>query len=99
MGSDLKAAVDIYTDVVGWSAGDAGMGFDFAYEIISTGSTMVAGMVDLPAEVTAMGAKPGWMSYIWVEDVDRALPKLTAAGGKVAGRHTGRRPFPCRRRP
>ena len=30
-----------------------------------------------------MGAKPGWLGYIWVEDVDKALPKLTAAGGKV----------------
>ena len=30
-----------------------------------------------------MGAKPSWMGYIWVEDVDKALPKLTAAGGNV----------------
>lgn len=82
MGNDLKAAVDFYTGVVGWSAKDAGMA-NFAYEILSTGSTMVAGMMDLPAEAKAMGAKPGWMSYIWVEDVDKALPKLTAAGGKV----------------
>src|SRR5271170_1171000 len=74
MGNDLKAAVDFYTGVVGWSAKDAGMGFDFAYEIVSTGSTIVAGMMDIPAEAKAMGAKPGWLSYIWVEDVDAALP-------------------------
>ena len=30
MGNDLKAAVDFYTGVVGWSAKDAGMRFDFA---------------------------------------------------------------------
>ena len=83
MGNDLKAAVDFYTAVVGWSAKDAGMGFDFAYQILSTGSTMVAGMMDVPEEAKAMGAKPSWMGYIWVEDVDKALPKLTAAGGKV----------------
>ena len=83
MGNDLKAAADFYTCVVGWSAKDAGMGFDFAYEILSTGSTMVAGMMDIPAEAKAMGARPGWLGYIWVEDVDKALPKLTAAGGKV----------------
>ena len=83
MGNDLKAGVDFYTGVVGWSAKDAGMGFDFAYQILSTGSTMVAGMMDVPEEAKAMGAGPSWMGYIWVEDVDKALPKLTAAGGKV----------------
>ena len=44
---------------------------------------MVAGMMTIPAEAKAMGARPGWMGYIWVEDVDAALPELTAAGGKV----------------
>jgi predicted enzyme related to lactoylglutathione lyase len=44
---------------------------------------MVAGMMDVPEEAKAMGAKPSWLGYIWVEDVDKALPKLTAAGGKV----------------
>jgi len=83
MGNDLEAAVDFYTGVVGWSAKDAGMGFGFAYEIVSTGSTMVAGMMDIPAEAKAMGARPGWLGYIWVEDVDKAAPKLTAVGGKV----------------
>jgi predicted enzyme related to lactoylglutathione lyase len=83
MGNDLRAAVDFYTGVVGWSAKDAGMGFDFAYPILSTGSTMVAGMMDVPDEAKAMDAKPSWMGYIWVEDVDKALPKMTAAGGRV----------------
>ncbi len=83
MGNDLKAAVDFYTGVVGWNAKDAGMGFDFDYQIVWTGSTMVAGMMDVPEEAKAMGAKPSWLGYIWVEDVDKALPKLTAAGGKV----------------
>ena len=83
MGNDLQAAVDFYTAVVGWSAKDAGMGFDFAYQILSIGSTRVTGMMNVPEEAKAMGAKPSWMGYVWVEDVDKALPKLTAAGGKV----------------
>jgi predicted enzyme related to lactoylglutathione lyase len=83
MGDDLKAAVEFYTGVVGWSAKDAGMGFGFAYEILSAGSTMVGGMMTVPDEAKAMGAKPGWLGYIRVEDVDKALPKLIAAGGKV----------------
>ena len=82
MGNDLKAAADFYTHVVGWTAKDAGMP-GFAYEILSAADHMVAGMMDIPSEAKAMGARPSWMGYIWVEDVDAALPKLTADGGKV----------------
>jgi predicted enzyme related to lactoylglutathione lyase len=82
MGNDLKAAADFYTHVVGWTAKDAEMP-GFPYQILSAGGHMVAGMMDIPAEAKAMGARPSWMGYIWVEDVDAALPKLTAAGGKV----------------
>ena len=65
MGNDLKAAADFYTYVVGWTAKDAGMP-GFAYEILSAGDRMVAGMMDIPAEAKAMGARPIWMGYIWV---------------------------------
>ena len=82
MGNDLKAAVDFYTHVVGWTAQDSGMA-DFEYEVVSAGETPVAGMMAIPADAKAMGAKPGWMGYVWVEDVDAALPKLMAAGGNV----------------
>ncbi len=82
MGSDLKAAVDFYSHVVGWSAEDGGMS-DFAYQIVSAAGRPVGGMMDIPADAKAMGARPAWLGYIWVEDVDLALPKLMAAGGKV----------------
>jgi predicted enzyme related to lactoylglutathione lyase len=82
MGDDREAATDFYTHVVGWTAKDAGMP-GFPYELLSVGDAMVAGIMDIPAEAKAMGAKPCWMSYIWVEDVDAAARKLTAAGGKV----------------
>jgi uncharacterized protein len=81
-GDDLKAAADFYTHVVGWTAKDAGMP-NFAYQIASTGSTMVAGLMELPDDAKAAGAHARWMGYVWVENVDAALPKLTAAGGKV----------------
>jgi hypothetical protein len=82
MGNDLKAAVDFYAHVIGWTAQDAGMA-DFEYQVVSAGGTPVAGMMAIPADAKAMGAKPGWMGYVWVENVDAALPKLMAAGGKV----------------
>ncbi len=82
MGTDLKRAVDFYTHVVGWTAQDGGTS-DFAYEIVSAGGHPVAGLMDIPADAKAMGARSSWLAYIWVEDVDAALPKLTAAGGKA----------------
>jgi uncharacterized protein len=82
MGDDREAATDFYTHVVGWTAKDAGMP-GFPYELLSVGDAMVGGIMDIPAEAKAMGAKPCWMSYIWVEDVDAMARKLTAAGGKV----------------
>ena len=54
MGDNLKAAADFYTHVVGWTSKDAGMG-DFPYEIVSTGQTMVAGMMDIPDQAEVDG--------------------------------------------
>ena len=82
MGDDLEAAVDFYTHVVGWSAQEGGMA-DFPYQIVSAGGHPVGGMMTVPADAKAMGARPSWLGYIWVENVDLALPKLMQAGGKV----------------
>jgi uncharacterized protein len=82
MGDELRAAVDFYRHLLGWTAEDAGVP-DFEYQVVSAGGTPVGGMMTIPPDAKAMGAKPSWMGYIWVEDVDAALPKLMAAGGKV----------------
>ena len=82
MGDDLRAAVDFYSHVLGWTAQDAGMA-DFEYQVVSAAGAPIAGMMTIPADARAMGSKPSWAGYIWVEDVDSALPKLMAAGGKV----------------
>lgn len=60
MGDDLKAAVDFYTHVVGWTAQDAGIP-DFEYEIVSAAGAPVAGMMAIPADAKAMGARPSWI--------------------------------------
>lgn len=82
MGDDVKAAADFYTHVVGWSAKDSGMP-GMAYTILSAGDYGVGGMMTTPPEAKAMGAPSCWTGYVWVEDVDAAAAKLTAAGGAV----------------
>ena len=82
MGDDIKGAADFYAHVVGWTHKDAGMA-GFPYEIVSAGDHMVGGIMSIPAEAKAMGARPAWMGYIWVEDVDASARTLVEKGGKV----------------
>ncbi len=82
MGNDVAAAVDFYSHVVGWTSRDGGR-TDFRYEVVLAGGQPVGGVMAIPADAKAMGARPCWLSYVWVENVDLALPKLMEAGGKV----------------
>ena len=82
MGTDVGAAVDFYTHVVGWATRDGGRA-DFRYDVVTAGGHPVGGVMAIPADAKAMGARPAWLAYVWVENVDLALPKLMEAGGKV----------------
>ncbi len=82
MTTDLAAAERFYADVVGWSPQDAGMP-DRRYSILSAGDAPVGGMMALAPEMIAGGARPGWMGYISVDDVDAMVAKLVAVGGSV----------------
>ncbi|MDR3374713.1 MAG: VOC family protein [Ancalomicrobiaceae bacterium] len=82
MTSDVGAAVAFYGRVVGWTAADSGAP-GMRYSIFSAGARMVAGLMQIPAEVAAGGGRPFWAPYVWVADVDAHAAKLTAAGGQV----------------
>jgi uncharacterized protein len=78
MTSDLDAAQDFYSPVLGWSFGDSGQsGMD--YRIISMGAEGVGGMMKMP-EAAPM---PCWLGYIGVDDVDAEAAQIRAAGGSV----------------
>ena len=79
---DPDAAATFYGDVIGWTGRSAGMP-DVDYRLFSAGGTDVAGHMKLPAEAAEMGARPGWLGYIGVDDVDETVSSITAAGGKV----------------
>ena len=82
MTSDAKAGEAFYRDVVGWGAQGAGMpGVD--YTLLTIGSTPVAGLMTMPAEACSQGAKPGWIGYVGVENVDATAAKAKQLGGSV----------------
>jgi uncharacterized protein len=82
MTSDCKAAESFYRSVIGWNATDSGMP-DGSYMLLSAGPTMVGGLMPIPDEARAMGARPCWMGYIGVDDVDAYALRVEEAGGAI----------------
>lgn len=79
MTTDTKAAAEFYSKVIGWQAADSGM--TPPYTVLNMGTSMVGGIMGIPAE--AAGAPPSWMGHIGVDDVDGHVARVTAAGGSV----------------
>jgi uncharacterized protein len=82
MTTDTKAAEKFYSAVVRWDIKDSGMP-NTTYSILSTGGTMVGGLMPIPEDARAMGVQPAWMGYIAVDDVDDYAKRVKAAGGAI----------------
>lgn len=86
MTSDATAAAAFYRSVIGWQTADAGMP-DLAYTLLSAatpaGPVQVGGLMALPAEAAAAGARPAWTGYVAVDDVDARAAQVLQAGGAV----------------
>ena len=76
----LGAAEDFYGKVLGWTARDAGME-GFTYHLAQADGDMVAGLMEMPDD--AGGMPPFWMIYFAVDDADKAVADIEAAGGEV----------------
>ena len=80
--TDRPAAARFYGAVLGWQARDSGGG-DADYTLLSDGTRDVAGLTVLPAEARANGARPSWVGYVGVADLEGTLARLCAEGGSV----------------
>lgn len=80
MTTDPEAAERFYRAVLGWQAADSGVP-DRSYTILSIKETPVGGLMAIPAEACAAGAKPSWTGYVAVNDVDGVAGRITKAGG------------------
>jgi uncharacterized protein len=79
MTPDAAASAAFYAPLLGWEVRE-----DPEYrEIKAPDGEFVGGMLQLTPEMTAGGARPAWVGYLCVEDVDTAIAALTKAGGKV----------------
>jgi predicted enzyme related to lactoylglutathione lyase len=77
--TDVAAARDFYTTVVGWTLTP----FNDDYQMFTGKAGPMGGAMPLNADALAMGAPPHWLGYVGVEDVDATVAKASALGGKV----------------
>ena len=82
MTTDPDGARAFYTRVVGWDI-EATPSGDMDYRMISAADGPVAGLLPLTSDMLAGGAKPGWLGYVAVDDVDAMARSFADAGGAV----------------
>ncbi|HST36776.1 MAG TPA: VOC family protein [Allosphingosinicella sp.] len=82
MTTDPAGAKRFYEDVVGWTVGEPMPG-DTEYRMLEAPDGFAGGMLTLTGEMCEAGARPLWLGYLGVDDVDAAVDKAVAAGAKV----------------
>ena len=79
--TDHSAGFGFYSALFGWELlEDMEMGEGMIYRLYGFGEEQLGGMYTQPAETKG---PPGWLYYLKVEDVDAAVARIEASGGKV----------------
>jgi predicted enzyme related to lactoylglutathione lyase len=82
MTTDTGAAKAFYGRVVGWGT-QAAPAPDIAYTLFTAGEAPVGGLMDQPEDARKMGAPPGWIGYVGVDDLDATVERVKRLGGTV----------------
>ena len=78
MSPDPEGSQAFYEAVVGWSI-STGHGDDINYGFITNpDGTMTGGLMRLTAEMQAHGARPCWIGYLGVDDVDASAASIAS---------------------
>lgn len=80
MTTDADAAARFYGSVIGWSV--TGQGDDYRMIGCADGGH-VGGVLPLTREMCEGGARPIWLGYHYVTDVDAAIASIQADGGRL----------------
>lgn len=82
MTTDLDAAAEFYTGLLGWSFEDASND-NVEYRAFSGAAGQVGGFLGLTEEMTDGGARPTWLGYVGVDNLEATISAFTAGGGTV----------------
>jgi len=83
MTPDPDGAKAFYDAVVGWNVGEGVPEYNGYRMIGRSDGGFAGGILPLNDEMKEHGARPTWLGYILVPDVDAALEAITKAGGKT----------------
>lgn len=87
MSADPEAAKTFYDEVVGWNIGPAVADYNGYRMIERSDGKPAGGILPLTAEMQQHGARPTWLGYIHVADVDQAAREIEQDGGKLLMSH------------
>jgi len=79
---DADAAQGFYTSILNWTITDSGMP-DMDYRIINAGETGIGGLMAITPDMASNGARPTWLGYVHVDDVDKCVESIEHGGGKT----------------
>jgi hypothetical protein len=82
MTPDPEGSKAFYDALVGWNIGEAVPEFNGYRMIGRSDGKFAGGVLPLNDEMQKHGARPTWLGYILVPDVDRSVKSIEAAGGK-----------------
>ncbi|MEO5586103.1 MAG: VOC family protein [Novosphingobium sp.] len=85
--TDPEGAAAFYGDVVGWTVSSdadpaSGGGVDYRMIVRDDGGN-AGGLFGLSKDMTAAGARPCWLGYLYTPDVDATIKAIEADGGAV----------------
>jgi predicted enzyme related to lactoylglutathione lyase len=80
--TDVDAAKAFYGKVVGWGTREASMPGS-RNTLFTTSDVPTGGLIDLPQNAKAQGARPQWVGYVSVDDVDAAARRVKELDGTV----------------
>lgn len=86
MTTDADAATKFYEAVVGWTIGARGDQPDGEMDyrmIVRSDGGMAGGLLNLSGEMTSHGARPCWLGYLSVSNVDQSVEAIIADGGQL----------------
>jgi len=78
-----RAAIQFYTDVIGWTVQPYGDGGDDGYNMWLNSEGPLGGVAALSDDALKQGARPHWTCNVTVTDLAASVAKVSELGGKV----------------
>ena len=83
MTPDPEGSKKFYDAVVGWNVSGAEEAYNGYRMIGRSDGGFAGGFLQLTPDMQSNGAFPTWLGYIFVDDVDKKIAAIEAAGGKT----------------